>query len=76
MRIKRVRDEILPAAINQEREDCAKIAERHGASAAADEIRARSAPVITVIRPETAAKHPERVDAYTIVAGESYAGVG
>lgn len=84
MRIKQVR-ELITDAVLAERERCAKIADANDtecgdlgdkvASLIAAEIRSARPPIIKVIRPETAAAHPERVDRDTIVAGASYAGL-
>lgn len=66
--------ELIINAVLAERERCARIADDEPDIAA--KIRSARPPQVKVIRPETAAKHPERVDSETIIAGASYAGLG
>jgi hypothetical protein len=69
--------QFIAAAVLEERERCAKIADKYvrgpwdHLADIGKEIRSAEPPVITIIRPETAYAHPERVNSHTIVAGQA-----
>lgn len=85
MKLDKVR-ELIAVNVAVERERCAQRAEACGKSIEmsgsafvgqfiADDIRSSPPPETKVIRPETAAKHPDMVTPYTIIAGASYEGL-
>lgn len=73
--------QLIWRAVMDERERCAKFCDRQAcggdeavAEYLAGQIRSQPPVEITILRPETAVQHPEKVKAGTIVAGQALIG--